>query len=283
MSKIYVLYCPLAANKSGENNARNMQLPEDADIEYVSVLDVDYQEFFQKIDPEDKVILVGGDGTLNKFANNTDGLELDHEVFYYAGGSGNDFLNDLNKKVGCEPISLNQYLKDLPKVEVNGVTYRFLNNVGFGIDGYCCEEGDRIRAASDKPINYTAIAIKGLLYKFKPANAAITVDGETIKVRKCWLAPTMNGRYYGGGMMAAPGQDRLDKDGMLTMVTMGGKGKLKTLMMFPSIFKGEHVKYEAVKIMKGKDITVEFDRPCALQIDGETILNVTKYHAWSVK
>ena len=29
--------------------------------------------------------------------------------------------------------------------------------------------------------------------------------------------------------------------------------------------------------MKGKSVRVKFDRPTALQIDGETILNVTEY------
>ena len=36
-------------------------------------------------------------------------------------------------------------------------------------------------------------------------------------------------------------------------------------------------------IVEGSDITVEFDKPCALQIDGETVLNVTKYRATSSK
>ena len=31
----------------------------------------------------------------------------------------------------------------------------------------------------------------------------------------------------------------------------------------------------------GKNVTVEFDRPVALQVDGETILGVTKYTAKS--
>ena len=33
--------------------------------------------------------------------------------------------------------------------------------------------------------------------------------------------------------------------------------------------------------MKGNEITVEFDRPTALQVDGETILGVTSYTAKS--
>jgi diacylglycerol kinase family enzyme len=55
-------------------------------------------------------------------------------------------------------------------------------------------------------------------------------------------------------------------------------------MAFPSIFKGEHVKKtKIVKVFSGKEITVEFDRPTAIQIDGETILGVTKYTARSSK
>jgi hypothetical protein len=30
-------------------------------------------------------------------------------------------------------------------------------------------------------------------------------------------------------------------------------------------------------MFKGKEVHVEFAKPCALQIDGETILNVTEY------
>ena len=59
---------------------------------------------------------------------------------------------------------------------------------------------------------------------------------------------------------------------------MYGSGKLKTLMVFPSIFKGEHVKHtEMCKVLTGHEITVKFDQPTALQIDGETVLGVTEY------
>ena len=51
-------------------------------------------------------------------------------------------------------------------------------------------------------------------------------------------------------------------------------------MVFPSIFKGEHVKHkDMVEVLSGRTIKVEFDKPTALQIDGETILGVTSYTA----
>ena len=92
----------------------------------------------------------------------------------------------------------------------------------------------------------------------------------------------MDGRIYGGGMIAAPDQRRNAPDGKFSVVVWHGSNKLKTLVVFPSIFKGEHVKHsECIDIIKADEVTVRFDKPCALQIDGETILNVTEYSAKS--
>lgn len=169
-------------------------------------------------------------------------------------------------------------MENLPLVTVNGKTYRFLNGIGYGIDGYCCQVGDQLRESSDQKVNYTAIAIKGLLFHYKPTNAVVTVDGQKHTYKKVWLAPTMNGRYYGGGMMPTPAQNRKNTDGTVSAMVMYGAGKLKTLAVFPSIFKGEHVRHEEmVDVLTGHTIRVEFDRPTPLQIDGETIPNVTSY------
>ena len=86
---------------------------------------------------------------------------------------------------------------------VNGKQYRFLNGIGYGIDGYCCQVGDEQREKSTKPVNYTAIAIKGLLFHYKPTNAVVTVDGETHNYRKVWLAPTMVSSVILMGLIAS--------------------------------------------------------------------------------
>ena len=51
-------------------------------------------------------------------------------------------------------------------------------------------------------------------------------------------------------------------------------------MKFPLIFEGKHVELtDMVKVITGKNIHVRFSEPCAVQIDGETILNVSEYRA----
>lgn len=282
--KYYILYNPKAGNCSAKEDAK--QLAEklgSPDVDYIDVTaGIDYSTLVGNLGDDDVLVILGGDGTLNHFVNDTAGIEINQEILYYSDGTGNDFLRDIGKEHGCDPFSIKKYIENLPTVAVNGKTYRFLNNVGFGIDGYCCEVGDNLKAKNVKNINYTSIAINGLLFHYKPTNATITVDGVEYKYKKVWLAPTMNGRFYGGGMMAAPEQDRLNQDGTLSVMLFYGKGRISTLMAFPSIFKGEHVKKtKMVAIHTGKEITVTFDSPAPVQIDGETILGVTSYTAYA--
>lgn len=276
MEKILVLYNPIANNGRSREAVETLVAKLGPRCTFCDVTK-GYAELLAALTEKDAVLLCGGDGTLNRFINDTEGLSLPCDVLYYASGSGNDFARDISLSRGDDPVSIKRYLRDLPEVEVKGRRYRFLNGVGYGIDGYCCQVGDELRAIPGKKVDYTAIAIKGLLGKFKPKNAKVTVDGETHTYNKVWLAPTMNGRYYGSGMIATPEQDRLAKDGV-SLLVWHGSGSLKTLMLFPSIFKGEHVKHtKHTAILRGREIEVEFDSPCALQIDGETILDVTSY------
>ena len=279
--KYRVLYNPLAGlgkEIGGLDQAKKLMEGKDAEFSDVTkegALD----ELFSKLEKGDKIVLCGGDGTLNKFVNSIPFIP-ENEILYYPTGNGNDFYRDVAEGGDTnEPCKINPYIVNLPTVAVNGRTCKFLNNVGFGIDGYCCETGDRLhREAPDKKVSYSGIAVKGLLFHFKPVNATVNVDGEIFNYKHVWLAPTMNGTYYGGGMMPTPLQKRLNDDGTVSVMIMHGKSKLKTLMVFPSIFKGTHVNHKkAVEVKTGKVIEVKFDRPTALQIDGETVTNVTEY------
>ncbi len=277
--KTYILYNPSAGNGNGRLQAK--ELSKRFGTENCVLCDITqietYKEFFAELERDGNVIICGGDGTLNRFVNNVKDLNVENKLFYYACGSGNDFLRDVEHENGL--VELAPYLSNLPKVTVEGKDYAFLNGVGYGIDGYCCEVGDKMRVEkAGQEINYTGIAIKGLLFHYKPVDATVIVDGKEYAFKKVWLAPTMNGRYYGGGMLPAPEQRR-EKDTLSVMI-FHGSGKIKTLMIFPSIFKGEHVKkVKHVTVLSGHEITVRFNEPRTVQIDGETVIGVKEYTA----
>ena len=281
----YVLYNNMAGYQTTLEDVKCLEVVCQEELKFIDITKVkDYNVFLSGLEQEDYLIICGGDGTLNRFVNDTDGLEFSGDILYYPTGTGNDFAHELGKNKDSTPFPVKKYLKNLPWVEVNGKRYRFLNNVGYGIDGYCCEVGDELKKTSEKKINYTMIAIKGLLFHFKPRQAKITVDGRTSVYDKVWIAPTMNGKFYGGGMMPTPEQDRLNERGTLSTMVFHSSGKLKTLLIFPSLFQGKHVKYEKnIDILTGKNIIVEFDRLTPLQIDGETVLGVTSYKVSSAR
>ena len=277
---VHILYNPYSGNGEGEKRSVTVkEFFKEGEYEFVDMTKVDYADLFASLGEGDSVCICGGDGTLNRFVNDTESIEKKCDILYFATGTGSDFGREIGLAPGADPVKINKYLEDLPIVEVAGKKMRVLNGIGYGIDGYCCEVGDKMREESPgKKINYAGIAIKGLLFYYKPTRAEVTVDGKKIVYEKAWLAPTMNGKCYGGGMYPTPDQDRFDPERKLTVMLMYGKGKIKTLTVFPSIFKGEHVKHkEMVAIHSGRTIHVKFDRPVAAQVDGETILNVTEY------
>ena len=276
----YVLMNPKANNGQGESDAREWAKCLNEEVTYVNVLETkDMKAFVLGLNPEDAIIVSGGDGTLNHFVNDIADIEVANECYYVKSGSGNDFYRD-NKEYCNEfgMIPLNQFMKNLPIVHVNGITRRFLNGIGYGLDGEACRIGEEMRMTTTKKINYSSIAVKQLLGAYKLKHATITVDGETHEFDNVWLAPTMKGRYYGGGLMVTPNQNRFDEENRVSVCCIYKKNRLVTLLRFPSLNKGEHIKKtDWCSTYVGKKVEVKFDQPCALQIDGEVVKDVTSY------
>jgi len=286
----YILYNPLAGMGHRQEEIEALA----AGYEQASLTDMtqisDYAAFFETVGEEDTVILCGGDGTVSRFVNDTRGLRLPKRLGYYPNGSGNDFARDLGVTETGKVIDLSEEMfRGLPTVAVNGKELLFINGIGYGIDGYCCEKGDELREknatlADPKPINYTSIAVKGLLFDYRPRNVTVTVDGKVHTFKNVWLAPVMHGRYYGGGMMPTPAQDRFSEPRKLSVMVFHDIGKFRTLMIFPSLFEGKHIAHDkVVTILEGQTITVAYDRPAPMQIDGETVKNVASFTATAAK
>ncbi len=273
------LYNPLAGKGKAEKYSADLKFGADCETVCTDMTKIeDMREFIKALDPADRIIICGGDGTLNRFVNKIKGLTVENEIIYLPAGSGNDFAKDLNRE-DSSAFKVNEYITGLPCVTINNTDFYFLNGVGFGIDGLVCSEGDRLRSKG-KRVNYTLLAVKCLAMLFKPVNATVTVDGVTREYKKVWMTTTMKGKFFGGGMKVAPNQDRNRPDGKISVLIAHNLSKLKILTLFPSIFKGEHVKYKKhIELLECDEISVEYDRPCALQMDGEPIQGITGYYA----
>lgn len=281
----YIFYNPLSNNKKGKQDL--VKITDLLKTEDVSIFDITKElrtkSLIFNATKDDTVVITGGDGTLHKFANSLyeDGTNPDQikaKLFYYPSGSGNDFMHDVGKMTQKKLIDLLPYLRKLPTVTIDSKTFRFINGVGVGLDGFCCDVAEKKRQNSNKSINYTAIAIKGLFGFFNPLEITTVVDGIPHSYKNVWLAPAMNGRYFGGGMRVAPKQHRLNEQRILTFVVAHSMNRLRALTVFPEFPSGKYIRHKKfVDLKVCKEITVTFSRPVPIEVDGEAISNVTSY------
>ena len=97
---------------------------------------VSIKSFIESVNIEDRVIIVGGDGTLHHLVNSIRGYDIKQPLYVSKAGTGNDFIRSLNNKEDI--IDITPYIKDLPKVLVNNKESLFLNGTGIGVDAYVC-------------------------------------------------------------------------------------------------------------------------------------------------
>lgn len=94
MLTYHILYNPHAGSGRGQEAAYrlNVLLPDDRLLlRDITEID-DYGAFFRSLRDDDRVVIAGGDGTLNRFINDTAPLQIGCHIYYFATGSGNDFL-----------------------------------------------------------------------------------------------------------------------------------------------------------------------------------------------
>jgi diacylglycerol kinase (ATP) len=277
-----LLYNPLSRNgkntKFIEKISSHLRKKGQAVVTYSILTIEDPIAFIHQCADDDRVILVGGDGTINHLANRVYGLGFKQELFMYQAGTGNDFIRSLKTKDKIVPIK--KYIEALPRVSYNNKLRYFLNGTGAGLDGYVGHLVNTSRFKKNK-INYFRHAFEAF-YKFKPIGATITVDGNTFHEPKMWFTSVMHGAYYGGGMKIAPKAKREEND--LHVVVVKKVPKWLLVLIFPTIYFGAHVMFKSyVKIIKGHHVSISFDEPTYLQIDGDVEYPIESFSVESVK
>lgn len=280
---VYIVYNPAASNKTAiEATKRVISFFGDRDMKIMTVQEIgDELKFCNSLIIQDTFVLIGGNGTLNHFVNSVYGSKLDFDVYYYPSGAGSDFSRDVrfrDQNPDSGLIKLNNYLEHLPVCTFNGKKQVFINGVGFGIDGYVCEKGNELRDKTEKEVNYANIAIGGILGKFHPCDATLTIDGVVHEYKSVWLIPTMIGRFMGGGMLVTPDQNRFNSEHTVSTMIWHTKNPVATMMNFSKIFSGDHLGKDGMcEVLTGHHINVKLAKPQVLQIDGDTYPDVTEY------
>lgn len=214
------------------------------------------------------IIAVGGDGTVNEVAkgliNRKKGI-----LGVIPCGTGNDFARAL----GIEP-DINKALDIIIKGQsaaidigkING--FSFLNIASVGFDTAVVIQNDKIKKKIKSELSYIVSLIL-TLFNYRRQKATLLID-DVLLERNLVLLAVGNGICYGGGLAILP-MAKID-DGYFHIAIVKNISNLKLLLLFPSIFKGEHLKYtKYVEIHKGKKVIYKNKEEMNLNIDGEIV------------
>ena len=224
------------------------------------------------------VVSVGGDGTINEIVNGLydAGNIKDVMLGIISTGAGNDYIRTLgiprHYEEACHRL-MNQrkLVVDLGVVEYvcnqQIVKRLFVNFAGLGFDA------EVVKATTQryKALGGTASYLMGLLTTFlfyKNRQVALKVDGEA-EERKVCVVLISNGKYGGGGMLAAPQAN--PSDGVLDVLIIDDLSKLDLLWSLPRVYKGTHLTHPKVAVKRAKEVDIQPGRPTALQADGELL------------
>jgi diacylglycerol kinase (ATP) len=109
------------------------------------------------------------------------------------------------------------------------------------------------------------VAVARELPVFRPIPYVVTVDGERTAT-DAMLVAVANGPSFGGGMRVAP--DASYDDGLLDVVILHRVSRAEFVRVFPTVFKGTHVRHPRVEVVRGRRIRLEA-RGIVTQADGE--------------
>jgi YegS/Rv2252/BmrU family lipid kinase len=230
----------------------------------------------------DRIIAVGGDGTLNEVLNGffDDGTPCcpDAALAYIPNGTGADF----SRTLGFHGRTIDQHIDRLvsvPPTLVDCGEVRFTNEEGKETNRLFINESSLgFSANTAAAVNRASKHFRGrlpfligvvrCLSNLKNPHLRITIEGKIVHEEPTLLVAVANGKFFGGGMMIAP--DAQIDDGLLDIMVIAKMSRLTLLRKINSIYSGNHLDEPEVRAHRGKSVHISaVNDEVLIEMDGE--------------
>ncbi|MFO7999062.1 MAG: diacylglycerol kinase family lipid kinase [Bacteroidales bacterium] len=228
-----------------------------------------------------KIIVVGGDGTMNEVVNGIFKQKSVPTAEIILGmisvGTGNDWGRTFNIPTEyAEAIRIihqgSTLVQDAGIVKYQNThcekTRFFINMAGLGFDGLVAQKTNQ-----DKDLGHSNpfVYIKNLissLFSYKSSQIKVTVD-DVVITDKIFSIGIGIGQYNGGGMRQTP--DALPDDGLFDVTLIKDMKKWSVIKSLRRLYNGTIGQHKRVETFVGKFIRIESDIPVLLETDGESL------------
>lgn len=228
--------------------------------------------------PASRVVVVGGDGTLNQLLPGL--LKGQHIAALVPFGSGNDTARALGlyglswEKALAHGLAGASSQIDLGlaefEVDESGhpkvCSVPFISSLTTGFDssvGLRALNGPKWLRGLPR---YLLATVREFV-NFRTWRMDVSVDSALVHSGKALFASTLNTRTFGAGMPAVP-HARLD-DGALNLLLAGDISLLQTLLLLPRLLIGKHLSHPKVRTRAFQTMQIESTTPVPIAADGE--------------
>ncbi len=249
----------------------------DLDIEWINTESADHAEQVAREYEEGLLIVVGGDGAVTRVVNGLGqaGFPEGVTLAILPTGTGNDLASTLaipEDYDGAEDAIRAARVRSLDVMRVRSEEageHFVLNVVTGGIGAETTERADGEMKERWGKLAYLRASLE-VGREFEVREATLTLDGEERKINAVNVA-VGNGRYAGGGWLAAPRAN--PEDGLLDLVIIEDIGLGDFLSMTPAaLASSDYLDKNGVFYKRAKEIRIDTEPP-GLQFtaDGEVI------------
>jgi len=209
------------------------------------------------------IVCIGGDGTLSEIVPEM--ANSGKTLYIVPCGTGNDFARALGLPKDPVEAFLAQLDGEKAKIDcgcVNGSA--FMNISGSGFDVEVLRKTEELKKLYPGEKAYTK-AVLAVLSSYQAFEADVSVDGGAFEKKRCTIIEVANGRYFGGGMLVAPGADY--KDGLFDVVHVDAVPRMLIPFVLPLFKLGLHVYLPIARVQKAKEVVIRAEG-MVLNIDG---------------
>ena len=283
----FVIVNPNAGRKKGEKDWLEIAaLLNDAGIKFTNVF-TEHPNHAVKLARKyveagfKKIIVVGGDGTLNEVVNGvftqTKYPTKDIILSMIPVGTGNDwgrsFNIPTNYKKAIELIAREKtFVQDVGKVQYISKDLlkqrHFINMAGLGFDAMVARRTNKVKSEGKSgPFSYL-ISLFSSLINYNHKKVKISMDDAELKADVFTMSVAIC-RFNGGGMMQAP--NAIPDDGLFDVTVITRLSRLLVIRSVKKLYDGSYLKMPQVKTFRSQKVEIESDPIMFLEPDGESL------------
>jgi len=227
-----------------------------------------------------KILVCGGDGTLNEIVNGLMNQDLvptlEITISLIPVGTGNDWGRtwNLSRKIKTSIAILQNGKTAIQDVGLVKFDHKpnskiwFLNVAGCGFDAAVAYAANKEKEKGNSSVLTYIKQLVKTLFTYKTATCEMMIDGKKIS-SQLFAVLIGIGKFAGNKMKLVP--NAIPNDGLFDITLAHKISPWKVIRNFPKLFNGKFLGLKEVSVYQGTEFSITSEKDVYFQADGESM------------